>query len=243
MNQSTHRSYLLTVGAGALGAVLTLGITAAFAPSRVASGKIQVEEIDVERINVREPDGTLRLVLSSRARFPGLHKHGTEYEHPNRSTAGLLFLNDEGTEQGGLIFGGQKKPDGSVDAFNHLSFDQYDQDQVLYLSTADSDGLHKAGISVWDRPDWSSEELVKLFDEMKGKPDSLRRAALDAFFEGREEAHPRMYIGKSQSGAVSVRMNDPQGRERLILEVAPDGTPALRMLDESGDETARFPAE
>jgi hypothetical protein len=217
----------------------------AFAPAAgVSAGEtLRFEEIDVERINVREPDGTLRLVLSSRARFPGLYKGGAEYDHPNRSTAGLLFLNDEGTEQGGLIFGGEKKEDGSVDAFNHLSFDQFDQDQVLYLSTADSDSLHKAGISVWDRPEWSSEELMKVIEAAKGQPDSVRRAALDAFFEGREGSHPRMYIGKSQNGAVSVRMNDPDGRERLVLEVAPDGTPALRMLDENGEETARFPAK
>lgn len=51
-----------------------------------------------------------------------------------------------------------------------------------------------------------------------------------------------MYLGKSQNGSVSLRLNDHEGRERLIVEVAPDGTPALRFLDENGEEHARLPA-
>lgn len=237
MSTSTIRRGFLPVYAGVLTAVFALSVITGFTGPRTAS----FDEIDVGRINVREPDGTLRLVLSSKAKFPGLYFEGKEYEHPNRSTAGLLFFNDEGTESGGLIYGGETDADGNVSAYNHLSFDQYEQDQVLYLETADSDSLHKAGISVWDRPDWSMQELMQVLERVKGQPDSVTRAAVNDFFTGRESAHPRMYIGKSQSGAVSVRLNDPEGRERLILEVAPDGTPALRMLDAEGNEVARFP--
>ncbi|MGD8496540.1 MAG: hypothetical protein PVF05_10145 [Gemmatimonadales bacterium] len=237
MTTSTIRRGFLPVYAGVLTTLFALSVITGFTRPRTAS----FDEIDVGRINVREPDGTLRLVLSSKARFPGLYFEGKEYEHPNRSTAGILFFNDEGTEQGGLIYGGETDADGVVNAYNHLSFDQYEQDQVLTLSTADSDSLHKAGFSVWDRPDWSMQELMQVLERTKAEPDSVRQAAIGEFFRGRESAHPRMYIGKSQSGAVSVRLNDPEGRERLILEVAPDGTPALRMLDAAGNEVARFP--
>lgn len=239
MTNSTIRHGFLPVYSGVLTAVFALSVITGFARPRTAS----FDTIDVERINVREPDGTLRLVLSSKAQFPGLYFEGKEYEHPNRSTAGMLFFNDEGTEQGGLIFGGETDADGNVNAYGHLSFDQYEQDQVLYLSTADSDSLHKAGISVWDRPDWSMQGLMQVLERTKGEPDSVRQAAIGEFFQGRESAHPRMYIGKSQNGTVSVRLNDPDGRERLVLEVAPDGTPALRMLDADGNEVARFPEE
>jgi hypothetical protein len=238
MTTSTVRRRFLPVYAGVLTAVFALSVITGFTRPRTAS----FDEIDVGRINVREPDGTLRLVLSNKAQFPGLYFKGKEYEHPNRSTAGLLFFNDEGTEQGGLTYGGAKAADGGVNAYTHLSFDQYDQDQVLVLDAADSDSLHKAGISVWDRPEWSTQELMQVLERMKGRPDSVTRAAVHEFFASRKSAHPRMYIGKSQSGAVSVRLNDPEGRERLILEVGPDGTPALRMLDAQGKEVARFPA-
>jgi hypothetical protein len=34
--------------------------------------KEKLDEIDVQRINVIEPDGTLRMVISNQAAFPGL---------------------------------------------------------------------------------------------------------------------------------------------------------------------------
>src|SRR5919109_719843 len=69
------------------------------------------ETIDVERINVREPDGTLRIVITSRERLPGAIVAGKEYAHPRR-VAGLLFYNDEGTETGGLTFSGRAEEPG-----------------------------------------------------------------------------------------------------------------------------------
>lgn len=195
--------------------------------------------IDVERINIVEPDGTLRLVLSSKARFPGLILRGEEYEHPNRNTGGMLFFNDEGTETGGLIFGGAKDENGEVSSFGHLSFDKYEQDQVVTFNTSQSGDLVKGGVSVWDRPDWSMVELMQLLEET---PETERDSTLSAFFGSRDSAEPRLYLGKSQDGSVSLRLNDAEGRERLVVEVSAEGAAVLRFLDENGEETARFPA-
>jgi hypothetical protein len=93
--------------------------------------KARFDEIDVERINVIEPDGKIRLVISDRAKFPGSFYDGSEVKRGDRQSTGLLFMNDEGTEMGGLIFGGAKGPDGEVSGNGHLSFDQYDQDQTF----------------------------------------------------------------------------------------------------------------
>ncbi len=229
---------LLVVYSGALTTIFALTVVTGFARPRDAS----FTELDVQRINVVEPDGTVRLVLSSKALFPGILFKGMEYEHPSRKTAGILFFNDEGTEQGGLIFGGAKNADGNVSAFGHLSFDQYEQDQVLTFNASEDGGNRKAGMSVWDRPDYSIEELIQLVERTKTLPKAEQQAELSSFFAGRDSAHPRLYLGKSDNGAVSLRLNDGEGRERLILEVAPDGTPVLRMLDPEGQEIARFPA-
>ena len=40
-------------------------------------GKGRFTELDVERINLREADGTLRMVIANRERFPGLYLHNT----------------------------------------------------------------------------------------------------------------------------------------------------------------------
>jgi hypothetical protein len=59
----------------------------------------QFSEIDVQRINVREPDGTLRLVIANHARLPGVIVRGKELPPVDRSYVGLLFYNDEGDRE------------------------------------------------------------------------------------------------------------------------------------------------
>ena len=62
--------------------------------------------ITARRINIVEPDGTVRLTISNRADFPGAWNRGKEYARPDRrEAAGMLFVSDEGTEQGGFHLG------------------------------------------------------------------------------------------------------------------------------------------
>ena len=63
--------------------------------------KQKFAEIDVERINVVEPDGTLRMVISNKSEFPGIIIKGKETPHPDRKTAGMLFFNDEAPRTAG----------------------------------------------------------------------------------------------------------------------------------------------
>jgi hypothetical protein len=222
--------------------ILTVAVAVALFTGAAGRRTARFEAIDVQRINVLEPDGTVRLVLSSKALFPGIIFKKKEYPHPNRSTAGILFYDDEGTENGGLIFGGEKGKDGKVSAYGHLSFDQYDQDQVFTIDASEDDGYRKARLSIWDRPDYSIGELLDLQARIKGMTADEQKAEYAKFFAQREKAQPRVFLGKSDNGSVSLRFNDKQGRERLILEVAPDGAPLVRFLDENGKETGRFPA-
>src|SRR5215831_9625613 len=106
--------------------VLTTVLTAFVLAGSVAAKPQSFDEIDVRRINVREPDGTLRLVISNRARLPGVIERGQELPKAERSQAGMLFYNDEGTENGGLVFGGRRNAQGQVaDSGGMLTFDRY----------------------------------------------------------------------------------------------------------------------
>jgi len=234
---NSHR--FLTIYSG----VLTLAFALALFTGAAKSRKTSFEEIDVQRINVVEPDGTVKLVLSSKALFPGILYKGKEYPHPNRKTAGILFFNDEGTENGGLIYGGAKDANGKVSSYGHLSFDQYDQDQVFTIDASEEQGNRSVRLSVWDRPDYSIAELLALQDRIKNMSEDQQKAESSKFFSQHESAHPRLFLGKSDNGSVSLRLNDKQGRERLILEVAPDGSPVVRFLDQNGQETGRLPIE
>jgi len=74
------------------------------------------------------------MIISDTAHGPGAIFKGKEYPHPDgRKVAGMIFYNDEGTENGGLIWGGNKGKDGKVSSHGHLSFDNYEQDQVMVI--------------------------------------------------------------------------------------------------------------
>ena len=66
------------------------------------------DEIKVDRIDVIEPDGTLRIVVSDHDRMPAVMVKGKESPKVDRPQAGMLFYDDEGTENGGLVFGGRR---------------------------------------------------------------------------------------------------------------------------------------
>jgi hypothetical protein len=111
------------------------------------------DEIQVHRIDVVEPDGTLRMVISDHASLPGVISKGEERPPHDRPGAGMLFYNDEGSENGGLVFGGRRNDNGEVvDSGGSLSFDKYGQGgQVVQLAGVDDKTDRFAGLAVRDR--------------------------------------------------------------------------------------------
>src|SRR3546814_20356078 len=94
------------------------------------------------------------MIVSNSSRSPGIIMHGKERPHPSGNRgAGIIFFNNEGSENGGLTFSGRTGPDGKVVGGGHLSFDQYEQDQVIQLTQSEYDGKRWAAMVVNDRPD------------------------------------------------------------------------------------------
>jgi hypothetical protein len=191
-------------------------------------------ELDVQRINVREPDGTLRMTISNTATAPGLIFKGKEHAFPNRQAAGILFFNDEGTENGGLLFGGAKKGK-NASSGGHLSFDQYEQDQVISLDQTEENGRRRAGLTFFDRP--ATPIPLEMIDKMN-TPEG------DAEFEKLKEAggfgYPRVFIGKTENRASTVILRDAKGFARLKLAVTPAGAASIEFIDESGKIVRRI---
>jgi len=126
-------------------------VVAAFTFAGSAAARIQhYDEIDVHRLNVREPDGTLRMVISNHARLPGVIVRGKENPRVDRPYAGMLFYNDEGTENGGLVFGGHRNANGEVvDAGVALSFDRYGaSSQFVQLAGVQDSKNHIVGLTL-----------------------------------------------------------------------------------------------
>ena len=60
--------------------------------------------ITARRIDIVEPNGTVRLTISNRADFPRSWNGGRNPRPDRRDAAGMLFMSEEGTEQGGSLW-------------------------------------------------------------------------------------------------------------------------------------------
>jgi len=197
-----------------------------------------LDVLDVKRINLREEDGTLRMVISNTSRFPGILVHGKERPHPDRRTAGMLFFNDEGTENGGLIFGGARSH-GKVTNYGHLSFDQYEQDQVLTVSQNETDGERTAGINIQDRPQAPLD--FDLIERLHAMPDGpAKEAQRAAARQSGQFGFTRLTVGKTADHASVIKLMDDRGRARLTFRVEADGQAAIDFLDENGRVVRSF---
>lgn len=213
---------------GGYAAVMTLA-TVWLGLSAVAPPATKFETIDVQRINVREPDGTLRLAISNHALIPGIVIGRKEYPHPNRPEAGMIFYDDEGIENGGLVFDGGLK-NGKPTNGGSLTFDRFRQDQTIQLVSTEDGDKRRAGVVVNDRPDAPMDIESGL--GMRAMPAGPARDALAARsgFGGKQRA----WLGRSEDGKASLILRDPQGRPRLVLSVGSDGKPSLEFEDETG---------
>jgi hypothetical protein len=217
--------------------VLTAAFSIALATNAGADGppgKAVFDEIDVKRINIREDDGTIRMIVSNSSRTPGIIMRGKERPHPNGNRgAGIIFYNDEGTENGGLTFSGETGPDGKVSSGGHLSFDQYEQDQVIQLTQNEYDGRRWAGMVINDRPDEALDfglaERISNMPEGAEKTAALRKVQADGTFGRR-----RVYVGKTRDRDSAVMLSDAMGRPRILMQVTKDGKASIDFLDEKG---------
>lgn len=185
----------LTVYSGVLTLAVIVALTTGFASDH---RNPRFDSISVQRINVVEPDGTLRMVVSNNARIPGIIMHGHEYpDFGNRkasTAAGILFYDAEGSESGGLTFGGREDSQGRISRFGHLSFDGYEQDQIFTIDAVDDGRNFASSIKMIDRPEWSIVEYLDLLESIQDLPEADQQAAIEQFFETHPSVLSRKYL-------------------------------------------------
>jgi hypothetical protein len=242
MDQSAERRLRRDVNVLKVYALVTSTILVVLSLSafQQSKGKQHFGEIDVERMNIVEQDGTPRLIFSNRARFPGLILHGKEYPHP-RNTAGMLWFNEEGTENGGMTTGGRRGPNG-FEADAGLTFDQYDQDQTVGLMYTDDNGRRSAGLHVWDRPETPILGLVERITAIRKMPEGAEKTRAMEELRKTGNGATRLFVGKTPDHAATISLADPQGRPRLKLSVDSTGAARVDFLDESGKVTSSLPS-
>jgi hypothetical protein len=209
-------------------------VVSAFAPQ---SQKTKFEEIDVERINIVESDGRIKLVLANKQRLPGPVIDGKTYERVGVRSPGILFYNDKGDENGGLRTI-STEADGKYAAGAGLAFDKYNGDEVIGMRYNDDNGSRTVAFRILDQPDAPPAEQKSNFERAAKLPagrerDALRRQAV---------ANQRVLIGTSNDKTAGVTLFDGNGRPRIRLSVTVEGEAKLEFLDIDGKPQQMLPA-
>ena len=197
-------------------------------------------EITVERINVVDRDGTLRMVIANKDRMhPGV-MDGKTIDRP-RPVAGIIFFNDEGDEVGGLAYSG-KAANGQRTASASIMFDQLKQDQTIGFRYGEANGQRSAALEIWDRSETPLSQLIEQLNQANKIADAAQReAAIRAARAAAPPAPRRVFVGKTPERAASIALSDANGKPRITLTVDATGNPRIELLDADGKVVSRLP--
>ncbi len=217
-----------------------------FIAARTSSQKTKFDEIDVERINIVEKDGTLRLTISNNERSPGPVIGGLALKsREGKRGAGLIFFNNKGDECGGMTWTG-KDQEGRVRADAGLMFDQFDQDQTVGIMYSQTNGDRSAGLRVWERSLTPLAEFARILNDIELMKDGPEKA--EALKKAREKAAAsglggaqRVFVGRTLKNEAAVILADTNGRPRIMMSVAGDNAGTLQFMDQKGKVTSSLP--
>lgn len=215
------------------------------------NGNQKFSEIDVERINIIEKDGTVKMIITNESLFPNGKKviNGRPTNEDRKKRAGMLFFNEEGIECGGFIYDGKKSKDGHSSGLS-LTYDQYDGDQVMQLLTQDYKKGDKrfvsSSLAFNDRPineaQLKTAEIMKELEELNKKDSKLMREKYKQYEQaGYVGGVPRIILGKTSDQNNGLFLFDEKGLPRATFYVDKNNEAKLDFYDEKGNKIASFP--
>lgn len=202
-------------------------------------------ELDVEKLNIVGKDGKVKLSLFNEDNIPPLIMDGKDLlpgHRQNDPISGMMFYNGEGEECGGLIYGSEVDANGNVTAGVSLTFDQYQQDQVVQVHYQEENGEHFYGFSVFDRPSTPLSQVIEKQHAIEASELSQeqKKQEINDLYKG--NAH-RAFMGKERNCDVSMKLMDSKGRSRIRMVVDADDTPRIEFLNEAGEVTYKLPPD
>lgn len=204
----------------------------------------------VERLEIREPDGTLAFVLANSRRPAVTTMDGQvlmEGQVEQRQVPNFIFFDGRGDEVGGMLFATRETEDG-FNASRHFSLDGYKQDQTVVLAHyQDADGA-RSGLIVSNRPQHSLLDALRELGLEAGATRAEMEEAIAAIPQDEREARMRelfgvrrVFVGSTPEDIASLTLRDGAGRPRIALEVPAEGEPSIRILDVEGETVQRLP--
>ena len=220
-----------------LAAVLALGYNALH-PSVTKRSTV----IDAERINIRESDGTIKAVLANSAAFSG---EGQRAQDGGVPFSGLMFYNQEGVEEGGLVYDGKSTPTGQ-NAEVSLTFDQYRQDQNIYLHHEEHKDANETsiddGLTINSRPDHTAIKAeYRAYETINKLPKADQDAAkLKALQDGVISTR-RLFFGDQRGNKngtpfdnAGLFIKNRWGKDAMKIYVDYSNVPHLEVYDQLG---------
>lgn len=244
MNIEKEIKVLRTLTATCLGVCLFVGLT-----GFKGDNSAKFDTLDVERINIVEPDGTVKMIITNVARFPNGKDevNGRVLNESRKKRSGMLYFNEEGIEAGGFIYDGAKNEQGHSAGMS-LTFDQYNGDQVMQILTTDSKRGDKrnirSGIMFNDRAEHETQDIVKkVMKELSQIKDKQARMEKIKYYEdkGLIGGAPRVLLGKTSSKNNGLFLFAKDGSPRAHFYVDDNDQVKLEVLNKSGDVVNSWP--
>lgn len=220
-----------------------------FATRRTEKPPSAPNEISVERLNIVDPDGKLLIAISNKQRIPGPVVSGKSYppsvSDGRGNTAGMIFFNEAGDEMGGLVFNSWRRPDGKIAGLGHLSFDRFNDNQVLALQYKENATTTQAGLTLYDRTAGAafkaSMDLIEEFPTASAERKSAIQIELAKMRERGDLGAERVFLG-SKDNEAQLLLKDSKGRTRARLAIDRNDEPHLEFLDATGKVKSTVPA-
>jgi hypothetical protein len=211
-SQRLTQILLATLAIGVWGLLLRMSL-----PIRTAGAEVSRPQSDTtfatltaQRINIVDPDGTTRLVISNSALFPEAKVRGRTYKRSVHGPAGMVFYNANGTETGGIVL---SKINGNDQTALVWDYTHQPTDGIA-IGKFETANRWQAGLSINDRRPYH--------------PGPIHSS------QGVE----RVWLGDQNQDAQLV-LSDAQGHARIRIGVDHAGTPVIEMLNATGQVTYR----
>src|SRR6202012_5623754 len=152
--------------------------------------------------------------------------------------AGMIFFNNDGDEDGGFVYEGNKNGAGMV-----YSFDQYKNDQVMQLQYNQSNDRRgktigrSYGLKLWDRSDdFTLQRVIDYVDSLKKLKDTnAYKSGINKLKAEGKLGQQRFFAGKNENGEVGLFLSDSRGIPRLKIYIDKNDQPVIQTLDQKGD--------
>ena len=215
-------------------ALTALAVNASIPKASAQSESQKVDELTVRRLKVVDASGAVRLLLTGKP-IPDAMMARMKVPNPAgpRQSAGLIFFNDRGDEQGGLTYDGA-----AGSQTESLTFDAWQQDQALEIQHGDDQSGSDSYIAGNDLPKTSLIPIAEAYSrELAAAKTPLERSAIGYRYRHSGQFGRQRFLVGERSGTSQLQLNDAEGRPRLRLTVNMAGEAAIQFLDESGKVT------